>query len=56
MIGTNTVSTRWGAKVEASIRRRWQLLRSESDQLTKRLAWSYERFAKKRLPEISRPK
>ena len=55
MIGTNTVNTRWGAKVEASIRRRWQLLRSESNQITKRIAWSYQRFAKKGL-QTSRPK
>jgi hypothetical protein len=51
MMGTNTVNTRWGSKIEASIRRQWRMVGSESNKMTKRLAWSYQRFTKKGLLE-----
>jgi hypothetical protein len=56
MMGTNTVSARWGAKVDASIRRKWQLLKSGSNEISQRLAGSYLRFAKKGPRETRNPK
>ena len=56
MIGTNTVNTRWSAKVEESARRRWKFLRNESDLFTNRIATSYRRFMKKGPQEPLRPR
>jgi hypothetical protein len=56
MMGTNTVSARWGAKVDASMRRKWQLIQNGSNEISQRIAGSYLRFAKRSPREPRNPR